>query len=603
MTTFTCPRGHEWQEKKEQKGTDGPPRCPVCAAASELADRTTVLRDAKTENLDEGAFTPAPLFGPSIQGYEILGVLGQGGMGIVYRAHQVSLKRTVGLKMLQNAAADSSSLARFRAEAEAVAQLQHPNIVQIYEIGEHQGRPFFAMELVEGISLAQALVRNLFPLRETAALIATLARAVHYAHERGIIHRDLKPGNVLLQNPAGTAQAGDNHAVSQQPAVANLKSTCVNLHAAIPKITDFGIAKRLNAEGPTLTGAVLGTPSYMPPEQATGDIAAIGPATDTYALGAILYEMLTGQPPFQTHTASMTLWKVVHEQVARPSKLRPHLPRDLETICLTCLDKDPRRRYPSAGMLADDLNAYLAGLPIQASPAGPWQRLLGWLRAHPAVSLLGGVGGLAVLGALVGLWFHSPLAVAGLATLSLCLGAWWYNARLERALYEVGQQNLFAQRSVERMHLLLDTVHRLLAAPDLDQRLRILGEAAAQLVNAERATIFLVDEERGELWSKLALGEDEREIRMPRGSGIAGSALEKGQVINLSDPYSDHRFNPDVDRRTGFTTRNLLTLPMTDTAGRRVGVFQVLNKRGGSFGSEDVEILAQLARAACQVVL
>src|SRR5262249_53432354 len=146
----------------------------------------------------------------------------------------------------------------------------------------------------------------------------------------------------------------------------------------------------------------------------------------------------------------------------------------------------------------------------------------------------------------------------------------WYNARLERALYEVGQQNLFAQRSVERMHLLLDTVHRLLAAPDLDQRLRILGEAAAQLVNAERDTIFLVDEERGELWSKLALGEDEREIRMPRGSGIAGSALEKGQVINLSDPYSDPRFNPDVDRRTGFTTHNLLTLPMTDTAGRRV---------------------------------
>jgi serine/threonine protein kinase len=603
MTTFTCPQGHEWQEKKDDKGTDRPPRCPVCATASELVDQTTVLRDTKTEIPDAGTATPVPLHGPAIQGYEILGVLGQGGMGIVYRARQVSLKRMVGLKMLQSAAADSSSLARFRAEAEAVAQLQHPNIVQIYEIGEHQGRPFFAMELVEGVSLAQALNRNLFPLRETATLVATLAQAIQFAHEHGIVHRDLKPGNILLQIANSTSHTDNNHRVPKQSAGSNLSPASISLSSAIPKITDFGVAKRLDAEGPTLTGAILGTPSYMPPEQATGDIAAIGPATDTYALGAILYEMLAGQPPFQTHTASMTLWKVVHEEAARPSKLRPHLPRDLETICLTCLDKDPRRRYASARLLADDLHAYLAGLPIQASPAGAWRRLLGWLRAHPAVALLGGVGGLAILGGLVGLWFQSPWAVAGLTALSLCLGAWWYNARLERALFEVGQQNVFAQRSVQRMHLLLDTVHRLLAAPNLDQRLRILGEAAALLVNAERATIFLIDEARGELWSKLALGEEAHEIRMPMGSGIAGSVLQTGQVINLSDPYNDPRFNPEIDRRTGFTTRNLLTLPMADGAGRRLGVFQVLNKRGGSFGSEDVEILAQLARSASQVVV
>src|SRR5207248_6268566 len=168
------------------------------------------------------------------------------------------------------------------------------------------------------------------------------------------------------------------------------------------------------------------------------------------------------------------------------------------------------------------------------------------------------------------------------------LGAWWYSARLEKALFEVRQQNLFAQRSVERMNLLLDAVYRLLAAHGLDQRLRILGEAAARLVNAERATIFLVDEARGELWSKVALGEGVSEIRMPVGTGIAGSALKTGQVINLSDPYSDPRFNPDVDRRTGFTTRNLLTLPMMDATGRRLGVFQVLNKRRGSFANDDV---------------
>jgi serine/threonine-protein kinase len=152
------------------------------------------------------------------------------------------------------------------------------------------------------------------------------------------------------------------------------------------------------------------------------------------------------------------------------------------------------------------------------------------------------------------------------------------------------------------MHLLLETVHRLLAAPNLDQRLRILGEAAARLVNAERATIFLIDKPRGELWSKLALGEDVSEIRLPIGSGIAGSVAQTGQVINLSDPYSDPRFNPEVDRRTGFTTHNLLTMPMTDAGGRRLGVFQILNKRGGPFGQEDVAILAELARSAALVV-
>jgi hypothetical protein len=597
--TFTCPRGHEWQEDKTDNETDimVPPRCPICTGMSSLEDQATALGDAKTQIQSPEPCTPPPFHGPLVPGYDLVGVLGQGGMGVVYRARQRSLKRMVALKMLLSPAADTVSLGRFRGEAEAVAQLQHPNIVQIYEIGEHEGRPYFAMELVEGTSLAQALTHNLFPFRETALLIATLAQAIHFAHKHGIIHRDLKPGNILLKiaDASPTEEAFPSTTES-------LKSKILNLHSTVPKLTDFGVAKRLNADGPTLSGAILGTPSYMPPEQATGALASIGPATDIYSLGAILYEMLTGQPPFRGHTTTVTLWQVVNEEPVPPGRLRPHVPPDLETICLTCLRKDPRRRYASGEKLAEDLHAYLAGLPTQVRPAGPGERVRVWLRTHPAAALFGGVGGLALIGVFVGLWLESALAVGALAVASLCLGAWWYSTRLERALADVRQQNLFSQRGVERMHLLMETVHRLLAASNLDQRLRILGEAAARLVNAERATIFLIDAPRGELWSKLALGEDVTEIRMPIGSGIAGQVAQTGQVINLADPYSDRRFNPDVDRRTGFTTRNLLTVPMADTAGRRLGVFQVLNKRGGAFGQEDVEILGQLARSAALVV-
>lgn len=582
-----------WQDDKEDEGPAAvDARCPVCAGTGQSLDLRTVGDSfAKTQiTATPDVPTPAHLFGPAISGYEIVGVLGQGGMGVVYKAQQLGLKRLVGLKMMLNAASDPVALGRFRAEAEAVAQLQHPNIVQIYEIGECQGRPFFAMELVEGFSLSRALTRNLFPLRDTAQLIATLARAIHVAHQRGIIHRDLKPGNILLQL-AGAASLLDDDAPGN-----------LHLQNAVPKITDFGAAKRLDTQGPTITGAILGTPSYMPPEQAIGDLASIGPTTDIYALGAILYEMLTGQPPFRGHSPTETLWQVVHDDPVPPGLLRSQLPPDLATICLTCLQKDPRQRYTNAEKLADDLDAYLAGLPIQARAATKAQRAMAWLRTHPATALFGSVGGLALLGLAVGLWLQSALWAGALAVLSLCVGAWWYSVRLQRALVEVRQQNLFSQRSVERMHLLLETVHRLLSAPSLDQRLRILGEATARLVNAERATIFLIDEARGELWSKLALGEERSEIRIPMGKGIAGSVAATGKLINLPDPYNDPRFNPEVDRRTGFTTRNLLTLPMDDPTGKPLGVLQVLNKRGGAFGPEDIEILEHLAQSASLIV-
>ena len=528
---------------------------------------------------------PAAPAAVKVQGYEIIRELGRGGMGIVYLARQRGLNRLVAIKMMMKGAhANDDDSARFRAEAEAVARLHHAHIVQIYEVGDADGCPFFSLEYVEGGSLADILKGSPQAPDDAVRLVQQLAEAMQYCHELGILHRDLKPSNILL--------------ATQQRAAAEATS----LSRCVPKITDFGLAKRLGADGPTLTGAILGTPSYMPPEQAAGE-TAIGPAADVYSLGAILYELLTGQPPFRGFSSTMTLWQVVNEDPVPPRRLRPHIPADLETICLTCLQKEAWKRYATAAKLAEDLRAYQDGLPIQARPARLGERLLGWCRTHPSLSVIGGIGGVALVGVIVGLWFQSALAVGALAVVSLCLGAWWYSARLERALHQVRQQNLFYQPNVARMYLLLETVHRLLAAPQLDQRLRILGEATARLVNAERATIFLIDEARGELWSKLALGEQQTEIRVPIGAGIAGSVAQDGRIINLADPYHDPRFNPEVDRRTGFTTRNLLTVPMTDATGRRLGVLQVLNKRDGSFDSEDVEILSYLALSASLLVL
>jgi WD40 repeat protein/serine/threonine protein kinase len=324
--------------------------------------------------------------GALIPGYEILGELGRGGMGVVYRARQVGLNRPVALKMiLAGSHAGADQLARFKGEAEAVARLQHPNIVQIYDIGEHEGRPFFSLELVEGGNLEKHLGGKPLPAREAAQLMETLARAVHYAHQHGIIHRDLKPGNVLLS-------------VSREPPTSAPHtpaggSRLTELNQAIPKITDFGLAKRLNPatgadvpRGTTKTGAVMGTPSYMAPEQASAKKDAIGPATDIYALGAILYEVVTGRPPFLAASPLETLMQVALEEPAPPSQLQPRLSRDLETICLKCLQKETRKRYASAAALADDLRRFQNGEPIVARPVGRVERLRRWCRRNPVVA-------------------------------------------------------------------------------------------------------------------------------------------------------------------------------------------------------------------------
>jgi tetratricopeptide (TPR) repeat protein len=306
---------------------------------------------------------PAPLLrgAPAVvAGYEILEVLGRGGMGIVYKARQVGLGRLTALKMiLAGTHASFEDVQRFQVEAEAVARLQHPNIVQIYEIGRHDGLPFFSLEFCAGGSLAHKLTQTPMSVRESAALIEKLARAIHYAHRQGIVHRDLKPANVLLTEDGA------------------------------PKITDFGLAKRLEADaGQTGTGSILGTPTYMAPEQASGRVRDIGPAADVYALGAMLYDLLTGRPPLRGETALDTLQLVQTAEPMPVRRLQPKVPRDLETVCLKCLQKDPHKRYGSALELAEDLRAFLDGTPVRARPTPVWERALKWARRRPAAAAL-----------------------------------------------------------------------------------------------------------------------------------------------------------------------------------------------------------------------
>jgi WD40 repeat protein/tRNA A-37 threonylcarbamoyl transferase component Bud32 len=312
---------------------------------------------------------------PYLPGYEIQGNLGRGGMGVVYRARHLALKRIVAVKMVL-AGAGVEEQARFLAEAEAVAHLQHPNIVQIYEVGQYEGRPYCALEFVDGGTLATKLAHLPQPARYAAAVVQAVARAMDHAHQQGIVHRDLKPTNVLLTRE-GT-----------------------------PKVTDFGLAKRLDTDSaPTQTGAVMGTPSYMAPEQAAGRTRDIGPLADVYALGAILYEMLTGAPPFRGTTVYDTLAQVQCQEPVPPRQLNAVVPRDLETVCLKCLQKEPRQRYASATELADDLRRFLGGEPIRARPVGSAERLWRWCRRKPALASLTGLLLLAVaVGAALVTW-------------------------------------------------------------------------------------------------------------------------------------------------------------------------------------------------------
>jgi serine/threonine protein kinase/tetratricopeptide (TPR) repeat protein len=342
---------------------------------------------------------PAPA---SVPGYELLGVLGRGGMGVVYKARQTNLDRLVALKMiLAGPHASPTSLARFKVEAEAVARVEHPNIVKIHEIGEHEGLPYFSLEYVDGGSLAEQLKGTPQHPEDAARLIEKLAHAIHAAHQAGIIHRDLKPGNVLLRRKFEIRNS------KSEPTASDFEFRISDFD---PKVTDFGLAKHVAGEpgskapgaALTQTGAVLGTPSYMAPEQADG-AKPVGPPADIYALGAILYEMLTGRPPFRAPTALDTILQVLSEEPVPPSRLQPKVPRDLETICLKCLQKEPAKRYGSALDLAADLGRFLNGEPILARPVGRVERTWRWCRRNPVVAGLSAALVLVVLGSLAGL--------------------------------------------------------------------------------------------------------------------------------------------------------------------------------------------------------
>ena len=303
---------------------------------------------------------PSPTELPQIPGHELRGVLGRGGMGVVYEARHLRLNRTVAVKMLLTGVyASPEARERFLREAEAVAGLRHPNIIQVHDMGDQAGQPYFTMEFVEGGNLAQKLAGAPQPPRQAAALLATLSEAVQEAHRSGIVHRDLKPSNVLL-TADGT-----------------------------PKIGDFGLARRMEGEsGLTWTGIAIGTPSYMAPEQAEARPLAWGPAVDIYALGAILYELLTGRPPFRAESAAETLHQVLSQDPVPPSRLNGKVPRDMETICLKCLNKEPHLRYDGAATLTADLRRFLAGEAIAARPEGRLARLVS--AGPPASGPLGG---------------------------------------------------------------------------------------------------------------------------------------------------------------------------------------------------------------------
>lgn len=387
--------------RKPEAVQQGDPKAAAELPSSGATPVRPGLGQAKTIELSEAAFTRPMIEGKAgcFADYELLGEIAQGGMGVVYKARQTKLNRLVALKMiLAGQFASETEVKRFRAEAEAAANLNHPNIVGIYEVGLHERQHYFSMQYIEGRTLAQMEAdgsKRIGAGKEAARLMARVARAVQYAHERGILHRDLKPANILID--------ADGE----------------------PHVLDFGVARRIGADSSlTMEGAVLGTPSFMAPEQAAGKTKELGAAADIYSLGAILYFLLTGRPPFVAASPLDTLVQVLEGEVIVPRVINPQVSGDLEQICLRCLEKSPDRRYAAAATLAEDLERFIRDEPVQAQPPGLWPLLLHWMRRQPAlVSRLVGLG-ICVVVAQVTFRYHPTLSLAQHARIVSGLGIW-----------------------------------------------------------------------------------------------------------------------------------------------------------------------------------
>ncbi|QDV38513.1 protein kinase domain-containing protein [Tautonia plasticadhaerens] len=420
--------------------------CPACVRRAGPAGDTAgglepdaVTRSFRLSDPTAIAAGPANLAPGTVRcfgDYELLEEIARGGMGVVYRARQISLNRPVALKVIRAGhLADEGDVRRFRLEAEAAAALDHPGIVPVFEVGRHRGQDFFSMGYVAGRSLAQELAAGPLPSRRAAELLQQVAEAVAYAHGRGVLHRDLKPANILLDGRGR------------------------------PRVTDFGLAKRVEGDsGLTRSGAVVGTPSYMPPEQAEGRNVEVGPAADVYGLGATLYAALTGRPPFQAATVADTLRQVVERDPVPPRRLNAAVPRDLETICLKCLEKPAERRCASAGELAADLGRWLEGRPIRARPVSPPERTWRWCRRNPVVAALSTALSLLLVAAAVG---------ATLAAIQLRHTAEEYRRLFVRQLVDAGVRSLDRGDPLGSLPWFAEALRRDGADPDRERDHRI----------------------------------------------------------------------------------------------------------------------------------